>query len=87
MALGVLRCLYDRHLRIPDDVSVICYEDSVLCGNAAPALSAINIQKELIGRTALGFLLERIAAPDLPARSVMIEPHLTRRTSVKDRTQ
>lgn len=86
MALGVLRCLYERRLRVPDDLSMICYEDSGLCGNVSPALSAINIQKELIGRTALGFLLDRINAPELPARSVVIEPHLTRRASVRDRT-
>ncbi len=85
VALGVLRCLYERGLRVPEDVSVICYEDSSLCGNLYPPLSAINIQKELIGRTALGFLLDRINEPKLPARSVIIEPHLTRRGSVKDR--
>ena len=85
LALGVLRCLYERGLRVPEDVSIICYEDSSLCGNLYPPLSAINIQKELIGRTALGFLLDRIREPKLPARSVIIEPHLTRRGSVKDR--
>lgn len=85
LALGVLRCLYERRLRVPDDVSIISYEDSVICGNIYPALSAINIQKELIGRTALGFLMDRINSPDLPARSVTVEPHLTRRASVRDR--
>ena len=85
VALGVLRCLYEWGLRVPEDVSIICYEDSSLCGNLYPPLSAINIQKELIGRTALGFLLDRIHQPKLPARSVIIEPHLTRRGSVKDR--
>lgn len=49
LALGVLRCLYERRLRVPDDVSIISYEDSIICGNIYPALSAINIQKELIG--------------------------------------
>lgn len=85
LALGALRCLYERRLRVPDDVSIICYEDSSLCGNISPAMSAINIQKELIGCTALSFLLNRINAPALPARSVVIEPRLTRRASVRDR--
>lgn len=85
MVLGALRCLYERGLRVPEDISVICYEDSGLCGNLYPPLTAINIQKELIGRTALGFLLDRINEPTLPARSVIIAPHLNRRGSVKDR--
>ncbi len=46
LALGALRCLYERRLRVPDDISIICYEDSILCGNIPPAVSAINIQKE-----------------------------------------
>lgn len=46
LALGVLRCLYERRLRVPDDISIICYEDSSLCGNISPSVSAINIQKE-----------------------------------------
>lgn len=85
MALGAMRCLYERHMRVPDDVSIICYEDSSLCGSLSPALSAVNIQKELIGRTALNFLLDRIRDPNLPVRSVSIEPHLVMRSSVKDR--
>ncbi len=85
LAMGVLRCLYDRHMRVPDDMSIITYEDSSICGNIAPALSAINIHKEMVGRTALGFLLDRIRSPGLPARSVVIEPHLTMRESVRDR--
>lgn len=85
LALGVLRCLYERRLRVPEDISIISYEDSGLCGNITPALSAVNIEKEAIGRMALRLLLERINDPSLPARSVVIEPHLVLRSSVADR--
>ncbi len=85
MAMGVLRCLYERHLRVPDDISIICYDDSGICGNVTPALSAINIQKEVIGRTALGFLLDRISSPKIPPRSVTIKPYLVMRSSVRNR--
>lgn len=85
MALGVMRSFYEHNIRVPDDVSIICYEDSSLCGSLSPALSAVNIQKELMGRTALNFLLDRIKNPDLPIRSVTIEPRLKLRDSIKDR--
>ena len=84
-AMGVLRCLYERNIRVPEDISVICYEDSVVCGNMTPALSSINIRKELIGRTALGFLLDRINDPTIEARTFTTEPYLVMRDSVKDR--
>lgn len=85
MVMGVLRCLYEKKIRVPEDISVICYEDSNFCGNMTPALSAVNIQKEIIGRTALGFLLDRIENQDLPARSFTVEPFLVMRDSVIDR--
>ena len=85
MMMGVLRSLYERRIRVPDDISVICYEDSNFCGSMAPAISAINIQKEMIGRTALSFLLDRMENPDLPARYFTVEPCLVMRDSVLDR--
>lgn len=85
IALGVLRCLYERNIRVPEDLSVICYEDSKLCGNISPALSAVNIQKEVIGRTALKFLIERIKNPKAAAKSVIVEPYLVMRDSVMRR--
>lgn len=86
MAMGTLRCLRERKISVPEDVSVICYEDSSFCGNVTPSLSAVNIRKDLIGRTALGYLLDRIENPALPARSVTVEPYLVMRDSVLDRT-
>ncbi len=85
LAMGVLHCLYDRRIRIPDDISVICYEDSGICGSMSPPLSAVNIRKEEMGRTALNFLLDRISHPETKHRKMTVEPYLVMRGSVKTR--
>lgn len=85
MVMGVLRCLYEKNIRVPDNISIICYEDSSLCGNVTPALSAVNIQKEVIGHTALDFLLDRINGFKGEARSLTIEPYLVMRGSILER--
>lgn len=85
LAMGAVRCLWERGLRIPEDISLICYEDSAFCGNASPALSAINIQKNTIGHEALHALLDRMENPDLPIKSITVEPYLVMRDSVKNR--
>lgn len=85
MAMGAIRALNERGLRVPDDISIICYEDTCLCGNMIPPLSAVNIQKEKIGRLAVSLLLERLKNPDMPSKKVAVEPYLVMRDSVLDR--
>jgi DNA-binding LacI/PurR family transcriptional regulator len=87
ITMGVLRYLYEHRIRIPDDISIIGHEDSVMYSYASPALTAINIQKEKTGDRAAELLLERLAGNDksFPV-SRFIEPVLTVRDSVKKLT-
>ena len=82
IALGVMRFLYEKGIRIPEDISVSSYEDSVLGGYATPALTTVNIHKEYMGTLAAGMLLRRIENPDKEIESFSIEPELIIRASV-----
>lgn len=82
IALGVMRFLYEKGVRIPEDISIASYEDSVLGGYATPALTTVNIHKEYMGTLAAGMLLRRIEDPDKEIESVSIEPKLVIRSSV-----
>ncbi len=82
LALGAMRRLHELGIRVPEDVSIIPYEDSVLCGYAVPALTAINIQKEKLGQLAAKLLLERMKDPDRPYQKIVVPPYMTFRDSV-----
>ena len=82
IALGVMRFLYEKGIRIPDDISISSYEDSVLGGYATPALTTVNIHKEHMGTLAAGMLLRRIENPEKEIESVSIKPELVIRSSV-----
>ena len=82
IALGVMRFLYEKGIRIPEDISVSSYEDSVLGGYATPALTTVNIHKEHMGTLAAGMLLRRIENPDKLVESILVEPELVVRASV-----
>lgn len=82
IALGVMRFLYEKGIRIPQDISVSSYEDSVLGGYAAPALTTVNIHKEYMGQFAAGMLLRRIENPNKEIESISINPELVVRASV-----
>jgi len=85
MGMGALRFLYERHLRVPDDVSLVAYDDSVLCGYASPALTAININKKMQGSLAAGLMVGRIEHPEQDIQQICVPISLVQRMSVKDR--
>lgn len=60
MAVGALRLLKERGLRVPEDVKVIGYDDVFVCGVVDPPLSTIHIQKHEMGVRAAQMLLDRI---------------------------
>ncbi|MDN4614277.1 LacI family DNA-binding transcriptional regulator [Leifsonia sp. F6_8S_P_1B] len=60
LALGALRVLQEAGLRVPEDVSVIGYDDIDETQYSMPALSTIDPGREQIARTAVDLLIERI---------------------------
>jgi len=84
-ATGVMSYLYRMHVRIPDEISIIAYEDSSLCGYATPALTSVNIRKEELGYRAAHCLVERIKNRNKSVELSTVTPYLVRRDSVKIR--
>jgi DNA-binding LacI/PurR family transcriptional regulator len=72
MALGAMRVMQEAGLRIPDDVSVIGFDDIDETRYSIPSLSTIDPSKDEIAETAVDLLLERIENPDseAPARDL-----------------
>jgi len=60
LALGALRMLADRGLRVPEDVAVIGLDDIQDGRFSVPTLSTIGPDKEFIARTAVRMLAERL---------------------------
>ena len=52
MAIGVLGALQNHGLRIPQDISVIGYDDIELAAYAYPALTTLHQPKAELGRLA-----------------------------------
>lgn len=77
-ALGVLRCCYDRGIRVPDDIAVVGFDDLEEGRYSVPSLSTISPDKDFIGRKAVQLLAERLAGrdggADDPAREA-VAPH------------
>ncbi|MBA2550166.1 MAG: LacI family DNA-binding transcriptional regulator [Nocardioidaceae bacterium] len=82
LALGVLRALAERGLRVPEDVAVIGIDDVEDGRFAVPSLSTVAPDKEQIARTAVQMLVDRMHVDqDAGPRDVTAGFRLVRRES------
>jgi LacI family transcriptional regulator, galactose operon repressor len=81
MTLGALEAIYDRNLRVPDDVAVIGFDDMSWATSLRPALTAVVQPAEELGRAAAQLLLERIKEPERLTRHIVLPTRLTIRAS------
>jgi LacI family transcriptional regulator len=79
MTLGVLRALRERGRRVPDDVTIIGFDDAPWTTLVTPPLSVVAQPTYEIGRQAAQLLAT--ASPELPARHLVLAPTLIPRAS------
>ena len=80
-AIGAIRALQDVNLRVPEDISVIGFDDIKAAAYTMPRLTTINQPLEEIGRIATQNLLNRIH-DTMPLRDeITVEPQLVVRDS------
>lgn len=82
LALGVLRELTHRGLRVPDDVAIVGYDDIDFAAAAAVPLSSVRQPRDELGRAAMKLLLEELQEGSSHRhRQLVFEPDLVVRES------
>ena len=71
MALGVLRALTEAGRRVPDDVSVIGFDDVPEAPYFPPALTTVRQDFEIVGTQAVTLLLHRVAGEPTAAKTIL----------------
>jgi len=61
MALGVLNRLHDRHISVPERMSVVGFDDIAMAGMCTPQLTTVAMPTEQAGRAAVDLLLDQLA--------------------------
>jgi len=80
-ALGTLRALNERRLRIPEDVAMVSFDDMPWTAALHPPLTAIAQPTYELGATAARLLLARIREPGRPFERVHLQTQLMVRAS------
>lgn len=81
MATGVLAALRHAGLTSPNDVSVIGFDNSPLAASHLVQLTTVDGRNADLGRATAQVLLDRLATPGGPPRSVTVRAELVVRTS------
>lgn len=81
LALGAWQALRDAGRGVPEDVSLVGYDDSPLAGTGLVRLTSVDPRNEEVGVRAAELLRARIEQPSREPRLVTVEPRLVPRAT------
>jgi LacI family transcriptional regulator len=81
MAIGVLRTLTERGIRVPDDIALVGFDDIFPSSLCDPPLTTVHQPMRRIGERACDRLIERISNPSLRPRVELLPTELVLRSS------
>jgi LacI family repressor for deo operon, udp, cdd, tsx, nupC, and nupG len=81
MAIGAMRALISHGLRVPDDVSVVGFDDIRFARYTSPPLTTVAQPKNALGREAMTMLIELLNDPEVPPRKRVLSADLVVRGS------
>jgi DNA-binding LacI/PurR family transcriptional regulator len=80
MSLGLLRAFSEAGVRVPEDVSVVGFDDQPESGYFTPPLTTVRQDFEELGRRCMDLMLSAIEKGDTVSTTV-VEPELVVRGS------
>jgi LacI family transcriptional regulator len=83
MAIGALAALRDAGLRVPEDVSLVGYDDLPICADLVPALTTVRVDTEGMGEQAM----RMVVAGDGDAEDASDAAHADGRTTIQSPTE
>lgn len=81
LAEGVWRAASDLGLRIPDDLSIVSFDDARWMSMVSPGITAVSQDAVALGAAAMDRLLERLEHPHADAVTVVLDSEISPRGS------
>ena len=86
LALGALRVLEHRGVRVPDDLALVGYDDVDFAASLSVPLTTVRQDKYLLGQQAAELLLRELREEDHEHSEVLLTPELVVRASTVGRS-
>lgn len=85
ISLGSMRAIYEQNLKIPDDISMIAFDDQPYSDFLQVPMTAVRQKKEELGKIAIQLLLNEIQSQThFEQKKIVVPTELIIRKSVKD---
>ena len=85
IALGAMRALQEKGIRIPEDVSVVGFDDIPFGAVSTPELTTIHVYKQELGKVAVRRVLDHVQYPGRHEKmKIQISTKFVERGSVKN---
>jgi DNA-binding LacI/PurR family transcriptional regulator len=81
LAAGALQVLRAAGRRVPEEVALIGFDDSIVARHTDPALTSVRQPIQQMGRTMARLLLDEIAEPGRRSRQLVVPTELVVRDS------
>lgn len=82
VAIAAMSAAMDLGKRIPEDISVIGYDDVDFASSAKPPLTTMHVDTVAMGRAAVQLIMNRVEYPDAARMTLTVHPILMERQSV-----
>ncbi|NLU51360.1 MAG: LacI family transcriptional regulator [Clostridiaceae bacterium] len=86
LAIGAMTALENRGLKIPDDISVIGFDDIEMAKYIKPGLTTVRQDRKLLGKEIANTLVAYINGDDVPPRTLIPVSVIKRGTCAPPRT-
>lgn len=83
MAFGCLRAFAERDISVPEDVSIVGFDDLSFATIASPPLTTMHVANVEMGEMAVQLLLDKVHSPTEYTRVVHLGTRLVERLSVR----
>lgn len=84
MALGAIHALKEAGIRVPDQVSIVGFDDIPEAAHFDPPLTTMRQNFPLLGKRGVTHLLERLNDPQIDVHQSLIQAQIVVRKSVKN---
>ena len=74
VAMGAMDAIKQQGLAIPEDLSIIGFDDISLSPEVMPPLTTVQVPKELMGKLAVETLFESVARKPHVTRKILCPP-------------
>ncbi|QOV20263.1 LacI family DNA-binding transcriptional regulator [Blautia liquoris] len=87
IAAAAMKAFRENGIRIPEDISIIGFDDMPLCDMMVPSLSTMRVKKKELGATAVQRLMDRVSDNHRESLKMSMSTKLIKRDSVSKLTR